>query len=414
MPSETWSPSPTQLHKSLESLKQTFKQRLDAILDKQLTVENIGIFADEALEQTVKLTEEVLKEYRENPKVYPNQIPLDKQKQEDEAFKILDLPNISEILQLIIKVKEKIDTLGKYISESNIFENKVLIPPQHNLVNELQTGNGQGVEEKRLIPRLLTLFYILEADFDIKKEQIKITQGKVIPEMMRQTPYVRIEIDELERIIYICDEEGNASYVFDTDKLEENGIKAEDLDIADKSAINDLIIKHPGIGYRIIQAKHWRTNMVELLGNPIPENSTTSESTRQPVSEFVKKEKKEFLPFDKFQAEVRTLYPDMENISKWYKIENLKYKNWPSNPDIFYKDLGWIGWPELVGRENRMKKEYLSFEFFKVEVRTLYKGESNVQRWYLKEKLKHEKWTSRPNVIYRDQGWKSWGDLVGK
>src|SRR3989344_4238345 len=107
MPSEAWSPNPT-AHKSLESLKETFKQRLDAILYKQLTVENIETFANDALDEAVKLSEDILKEYKNNPNVCARPTTLSPREQEDEAFMILGLENINEILERINKVKDSI------------------------------------------------------------------------------------------------------------------------------------------------------------------------------------------------------------------------------------------------------------------------------------------------------------------
>ncbi|OGI67868.1 hypothetical protein A2738_03235 [Candidatus Nomurabacteria bacterium RIFCSPHIGHO2_01_FULL_42_15] len=413
MPSDTWSPKPAQPHKSLESLKLTFKQKLDVILGKQLTVENIETFANEALSETVKLTDDVLNEYRENPNLYPNQIPLDKQVQENEAFAILGLPNISEILQSIIDVKSRIDALGKYINESNIVTNKVVIPPQHDSPLSIKNGTGTGIEQKKLIPRLITLLYILESDFDIQKEQVKITEGKVIPEMVRKTPYVRVEVEDLERTVYICDEEGNASYVFDAEKLKGAGITTENLDLEDKGNMNELIAKHPGIGARIIQTKYWRVNIAELLENQIPETYTTTKTSELPVSEFTKKEKKNFLAFEDFQREVKALYPGEGRIIEWYRSERPNHTNWPSAPNDKYKHRGWIGWSELVGKENRFK-DYPSFEDFQVEIINLYPGEGEIGAWYEKERTKHINWPSAPYRIYKDKGWVGWPELVGK
>src|SRR3989344_4353737 len=413
MPSDTWSPKPAQPHKSLESLKLTFKQKLDVILGKQLTVENIETFANEALSETVKLTDDVLNEYRENPNLYPNQIPLDKQVQENEAFAILGLPNISEILQSIIDVKSRIDALGKYINESNIVTNKVVTPPQHDSPLSIKNGTGTGIEQKKLIPRLITLLYILESDFDIQKEQVKITEGKVIPEMLRKTPYVRVEVEDLERTVYICDEEGNASYVFDAEKLKGAGITTENLDLEDKGNMNELIAKHPGIGARIIQTKYWRVNIAELLENQIPETYTTTKTSELPVSEFTKKEKKNFLAFEDFQREVKALYPGEGRIIEWYRSERPNHTNWPSAPNDKYKHRGWIGWPELVGKENMYRKEHLSFADFQSEVRALYPGEGSVITWYMKEKKKHRNWYSDPQRVYGDKVWQGWPELVG-
>ncbi len=416
----SFNPTPA---KSLESLKETFKKRLNAILYKQLTVENIETFADEALSGTVKLTDDILAEYKTNPNLHLNQIPLDKREQENEAYAILGLPNISEILQSIINVKEKIDAIGKYINRNNEVTDEVMIPAQADSLLEIKSGSGKGIENKKFIPRLLILLYILEIDFEIPKEEIKIAEGTIAPGMVRQTPYVRVEVSDIERVIYICDEEGNASFVFDTDKLEKAGIKIENLDISDKGAIKKLLAEQPGIGARIIQTKYWRTNMVELLGNPIPEKiqeekEDTTEEPSQLVSEFRKREKKEFLPFDKFQAEIRNLYSKEkeDNVKKWYEKEKLKleHKNWPSAPDQKYKDNGWQGWPELVGKENPLKKEHPTFNVFQVEVMKWYRGENDIQEWYGKERLNHPDWSSIPDIIYKDTGWKGWPELVGK
>ena len=415
MPSDAWPPTslvPPQ--RSLETLKETFKQRLDGILNKQLTVENIQTFADTALIEAVRLTEDVLNEYQSNPKLNVSQITIDKKIREDEAFAFFGLPNINEILQSIIDVKDKIQALGRYINERNILADKVVIPPQPNSHSEIRSGSGQGIEEKKLIPRLLTLLYILETDFEIMKEQVKITAGKVTPEMMRKTPYVRVEIPDIGRIVYICDEEGNASYVFDVDKLEEIGITAENLDIEDKGSMSDLIAKHPGIGIRIIQTKHWRTHMAEVLENTIPKK-VQEEKSERPASEFTKREKKEFLPFEEFLIEVKNLYPKIEeNVSRWYDKEKINHKYWPSVPEKVYKDKGWVGYPELVGKENIFKKEFLDLDTLRLEVRALYPGIINIQDWYSDEYSKHLKWPSNPSEVYKNRGWVGYTELVGK
>jgi len=417
MPSESWSSNPTIPHKSLESLKETFKQRLDIILHKQLTIENIETFADEALSETVKLTDDILAEYRTNPNVYPNQIPLNNQVQEDDAFAILGLPNINEILQSITEVKDSIDSLKKYINIKTENEDTVITPPQADLGTKIEGGSGIFVE-KKMFPRLLTLMYILEHDFDLLPTDIHITQGAVTPDMIRKTPYVRVEIPDLERVVYICDEEGNASYVFDTAKLIEQGLTLLEIDIDDKGGKNSLIASHYGIGIRIVQSPNWRTHVAENLREPIPEMQTGIKNKQKipekgKLSEF--REKKEWLSFDEFQAEVRDAYPKKGDISRWYRKEKLKHANWPSRPDETYKDTGWIGWPELVGKENFLKKEFLSFEIFQDQVRLLYPGEGAVVDWYRKEQKNHkDDWPSTPDMFYKDTGWRSWSELAGK
>ena len=413
MPSESLSPNPKPSYRSLESLKQTFKQRLDAILYKQLAVDNIDTFANEALEKLTALTKDILEQYGTTEALEPANLALKTGEQEDDAFKKLGLPNIQEILQRVIEVKNKIDNIKTYISEPKNVANEVIIPPQHDSPSEIKGNSDQGIKEKKLVPRLITLLYILETDFDIKKEQVKITEGKVTPEMVRRTPYVRVEIPDMERIVYICDEEGNASYVFDAEKLKEIGITLEKLDVSDKGEINNLIAQHPCIGSRIIQTKNWRTNMAEILYNPIPENYIQVEQSERPVSEFkrARKEKREILIFEEFQKEVKALYPRQGDISKWYGSESKNHPSWPSRPNKIYKE-NWTDWPDLVGKENRLKIKYLSFMDFQTEVRSLYPKKGDVKKWYTKERKNHTNWPADPDKNYEEKGWQGWPELV--
>ena len=63
-----------------------------------------------------------------------------------------------------------------------------------------------------------------------------------------------------------------------------------------------------------------------------------------------KKEKREFLPFEEFQKEVKALYPKKGDVKKWYTKERKNHTNWPAAPNRTYKDRGWTSWPELVGK----------------------------------------------------------------
>jgi hypothetical protein len=253
--------------------------------------------------------------------------------------------------------------------------------------------------------------YILQHDFEIEPQELSILEGEITSEMMRHSPYYRVTIDSLNRVAYICDEEGNATYIFDTAILTENGIDIHTIDLDSKDEKNELIRKYPGCGIRIVQSKHWRTIISDTLENSIPvaEGIEVIEN----ISEF-KKENKEFLSFEDFQNEVRALYPGEGDVQKWYKHEYKKHKGWPSNPAPAYSEKGWIGWPELVGKENPLKKEFLPFEDFQNEVRESYPGEGDIQRWYKKEYKNHKGWPAGPKDIYKDEGWIGWPEVVGK
>ena len=156
MPTETPFNTISQ-NESIESLKKKFKERLDAILYKQLTIENIETFADEALKETVELTDDILAEYRKNHNIKINDPVLNTQEQENEASIIFDLPNINEILDSINDVKEKIDDLKKYIDTNTENIDEVITPPQPNHDLKIEKGNG-SFERKKIFPRLNSFF----------------------------------------------------------------------------------------------------------------------------------------------------------------------------------------------------------------------------------------------------------------
>ena len=396
--------------KEIEVLKEVYSQRLNGILNSQLTVENIETFADNALAQIINLIDDILSQYRNNFKLSGDAILSNKGQQENKALVFFGLPNIPEILQSIVEVKEKIDNLKIYIRANMANIDEVITPPDNRKIN---IGSGQGIEQKRMFPRVLTLFYILEHDFDIPPTDAPITKGIVTPGMARQTPYARVEIPDLDRVVYLCDEEGNVSYVFDTTKIKEQGLAFNKIDVYSKEDKNSLISRCPGIGIRIRQKSAWRNSIASALRESISETNVLK-NIRQ-IAEF-RRERVEYLPFEDFQNEVKSLYPGKGDVGAWYWNwkEYKKHNNWPSNPDRTYKDKGWKGWSELVGKENRLKKEYLSFEDFQHEVRNLYHGEGGIEKWYGQKQKNHNNWPSRPHIIYKDEGWKGWSKLVGK
>ena len=466
----------------IDVLKKKYKEILEKILYKQLTLENIETFTEETLSETIALTEKILQEYKNNPNVKPRIFPGSAKSQEDEAYKILDLPDLGEVLQSISEVKQKIDHLKIYINDKIEKVDVVITPPQSGAV--MAAGAGKMVfEKKKIFPRLLTLLYILDHDFGIIPAPKHIKKGKVLPGMIRQTPYVRVEIPKLNRVIYICDEAGNVSYVFDTKRIAENNLTLEEIDLENKREKNALIRSHLGIGVRIEQTRNWRSIMSDILRESDPEKWIQMMEKQKITSEF--RGQKKWLAFEDFQGEVRELYAaskseekrikewydqeqkkhadwpsaphdvyknrgwvglpelfgkfelitkkkgkappflDLKNEvqriyphnysnSKWYSKERKKHSNWPSDPELFYGDEGWNGWPDFLGKKNRFEKKKLTFEEFKNQVRSVYNGESGVEAWYQVERRKYSDWPATPNRTYGGRGWVSYAELVGK
>jgi hypothetical protein len=394
---------------SLEVLRQGYRQKLDTILYKELTVENIDTFADDALNDLISLNEEILEQSKIDSSSQSN-VFLTKREQEDFVYQKLGLPDIQEILERINSVRDRIENIKRYLLDHKQYTDAVITPPEKN-GHAIEKGSEKGLKERSLVPRLLTLMYLLEVDFDIRKETVSVLEGEVHPGMIRKTPYIRVEIPELDRVVYLCEEEQNASYIFDTKKLQELGVSIDRLDIDNKGEKNVLIVEHPGIGVRLAQSSQWRRKMSMFLSETISEEAMTSAAVH--TSEFL--EKKDWPPFEEFQKEVQSLYPG-GNTFRWYMQERKQHSHWPSNPNDTYKNKGWEGWSRLVGKENPYKKiEGLPFSEFQAEVRSLFpEGPGAVHLWYAKERKNHKNWPTQPYVDYKEQGWVGWAELVGR
>jgi len=385
---------------SIDELKKLYKERLDRILYRELTPKNITTFADDALNDLIALNEDILEQYRNNPDFV---LPTTKQKvqqQENDAYAQLELENIQEILEAVDKVGKKIKSMQLYVENQSESVGVVITPPERR---GIKTGSGAGMPLKPVSPRLLTLVYLLDTDLEISKEGVLITYGTVTPDMMRKTPYVRVEVPELNRVVYICDEEGNASYIFDTKELEKHGLSLEDIDIDSKEDKNILIDKYPGIGIRVMhRIKNWRHNILNAISGVEGGISVNR-------SEF---SKKKWLSYEDFIREVKAAYEaetgEKGDLTDWYfryRKENNKELVWPSHYNKIYGPSGFKNFREIVGLV------FISFEQFKKEVKAAYEAETgekrNIFKWYSNYRIANGKellWPGTPNKTYRNEG----------
>lgn len=394
---------------SIDELKKLYKERLDRILYRELTPGNISTFADDALEGLVDLNEEILEQYRTNPDFGSRDVGLNEQQQENDAYDILDLSNIQEILETVDEVGKKIKSMQLYVESQSESVGVVITPPA---TREVKSGSGLGMPLKPVVPRLLTLVYLLDTDLDIAKEGVLITYGTVTPDMIRRTPYVRVEIPELNRVVYICDEEGNSSYIFDTKELRKHELTLEDIDIDSKEDKNYLIKKYPGIGIRIMHKSHWRRNVLNAI-------SGVEGAIGVDKSEF---SKKKWLPYEDFIREVKAAYEaetgEKGDLTDWYfryRKEHSKELVWPSHYNKIYGPYGFKNFREIVGLG------FISFEQFKEEVRAAYEAETgekrNIYKWYFNYRIVNGKelvWPGTPNKTYRKEGFINFREIVGR
>jgi hypothetical protein len=391
---------------------QEFREQLHGILYTPLSVENIGHFADDALNELIELSASVVHKYQQE---YPESDALSGAALEDAAYAVYGLENLGTVLDRITAVRDRIAAIGQRVQESLAQTNSVIVPPDQTGPAFRAAGSGT-YEAPDKLNRLITLAYILETDFDIDQNSVRYRQGTTTDTMVRQEPYVRVEIDDLNRVVYVCDEEGNASYVFDTKVLAHLGIDLLELDKMTKNQRNAFLRVTPEAGRRIVQSPAWRNVVSEALQETFASDGKVPAPTEiLPRSEFAERGK--FLEFEDFETDVKVTYAKAgkpEGVAKWYKSEYVNHAGWPSSPSGTYKDKGWQSYPELVGRE---KNVFLDFANFVSEVRVAYAEAENPKqtyKWYQEERLDHPQWPSAPEKFYKDNGWQSYPELIGR
>lgn len=122
--------------------------------------------------------------------------------------------------------------------------------------------------------------------------------------------------------------------------------------------------------------------------------------------------KSKFLPFDEARKYVKTLKFKREKDWRLYCASNEKPKNIPSNPQITYKDSGWISWGDWLGTDRSYKKEFLSFEEAREFVRRLKFQKQEEWFDFAKSKDRPDNIPYSPNEVYKQDGWKGYGDWL--
>ena len=264
---------------SIEPKGLSHKTRLTTILSTALTVDTIDTYAETAISDLINLTGNVVNEFADT--LSPEAVYSDNKKLEDAAFSYFDLPSITGNLDNIAKIDQDIKNIDRVIEKASI-KDQVIVPPDAP-VRPIVPGNGEGLLENKLRPRLKTLLFILEKDNNIDLDDLKIAEGITTNEMMRKEPYYSVEVPSLNRTVLVCNEEGNATFVIDTKKLEELKISTEQLLDMTKDKLNALMAEHAGFGRRIIQSDSWVDNIavnlneIQLSAN---EQANTQETPR--------------------------------------------------------------------------------------------------------------------------------------
>jgi hypothetical protein len=115
-----------------------------------------------------------------------------------------------------------------------------------------------------------------------------------------------------------------------------------------------------------------------------------------------------FITFIEAHSIVKKL--NIKNTNEWRRwIKNNKQYNIPYNPDIYYKNKGWVNWKHFLNKE--FKLDFISYD----DAKKLIQNENiknNIQfKKWIKNNI-HTKIPKSPEITYKNKGWKSWGDFL--
>jgi len=187
---------------------------------------------------------------------------------EDKACSFFNVPKIDQIIEkmykkqeIFRKVEKNVDNIYKYKSNKEnidldglnvIYKDEVITPPDHEEIKFITDSTNNTQEYIKFQPRLQKILYLLELK-GIKKENIEIRIGKVEKNMMRKITYVTIYIKDLEKIIYVCDQAGNMTFLFNKNPI----LDVDYYDQLTKYEKKEFLEKNKNAGVQIQYNKSW-------------------------------------------------------------------------------------------------------------------------------------------------------------
>lgn len=120
-----------------------------------------------------------------------------------------------------------------------------------------------------------------------------------------------------------------------------------------------------------------------------------------------------FLSYTSAKNLISTIKPKIKTSKAWREFASSENRprNIPANPERYYKDSGWKGWPDFLGTKRASRR--LTYE----------ESKKVIFKLNLKNRKDFEDWVSSdeylpavpedPQKVYKDKGWVSWNDFLG-
>jgi predicted DNA-binding protein len=270
-------PPPSETITVPEALIAKYRARYESIIHAPLTPENIKTYADDALYEFGDLLEDAHREVG---------ISVDDYSAETEkaiAAKLLGLNSPWDIRVSIRAVQEDINRLGQLVSNSEASPSKsYYVPPRPEELPVFAASDG-SFEEAAITPRTATILFLLEKDFGVdldNPEEFAMESGAIPDNAMRSEPYNKLEVKQLNRLILVCDQMGNRTFVFDTSQFDKLGLTTDQVAAMDKPELDGLLKQYPYTGSDLIYSKNFTDNMKELIDSPTKPSAPEDNGSR--------------------------------------------------------------------------------------------------------------------------------------
>ena len=244
-------------------------------IDRPLTLENTDTYVDDALGAVINLVEGVVAEYDAQSGAEWQQLgEANGKEREDAALKHFGLEDVEAILRHLVYKASQFAVIDRVIAQANK-SSDVFVPPDSAPVPQA-TGSGTGMEKKGKRPKLKNLLVMLKSEFGIDPddpEAVSIVRGSVNPNMMREEPYYQVTVPGIDKVILVCQEYGNATFVFNGEWVRgqvsanhpsENEPERPLTDYT-KEELSKLIKDNPEQGARIMATKNFTANLANAL-----------------------------------------------------------------------------------------------------------------------------------------------------
>lgn len=272
----------------------SFANQFAAIIGRELDARTVSSYADEALDNLISMVESILLTYSDNTMA-------NTPKAERERYALVQAgldPNTIEVtLDHIARIADSTKLIDELIIQKTERNNTVLVPPDHHEMN-IQPGNGSFESSKEIIPKLKTLLLLLKEEFaiDLESDDVRIATGTLDTTMMRGQSYNLVEIESLNRFVLVCDEMGNTTFVFDTEKCVQTGFTPKEVGNLSKSQLKELLLLMPELGKKIDYSQEYVNHLANALIEQVPPNENPEQTLQ----------------------EIRLLSPKVETIAEGY------------------------------------------------------------------------------------------------